>query len=339
MKLSVDRKALSDATKAAARFLPSMAHIEVLRHLELEAHSNQLMVSATNLDSGRTVEVEADIETDGRILVPATFAQIAAKARGKVTLEATIGDVSISDGKSKWKLQLGKIEDYPEVSTGDSEPVEIESWSHIQHIAGFAGLKDNREHLQGVFFGDGMAVATDSYSIAWCDTSDTPEALVPAYAIKSLTGNVGSIGFTDRHATAVLEDGVWWSRLGPVEKFPKWRKLVDGFKPITEIQVATEVLDAALARALLVGERDHVVWLEIGDGITVFRTHSGETTFEEHVPADIDGVPVKMAFNPPRLRGIIAPVEKATLTIETPTRMLRVSGDGWFEAGLMPVRT
>lgn len=335
MKLSADRKALSDAAKDAAKFLPRMSHLAVLEHLHLEAHSNQLMVSATNLSAGRTVEVEADIETDGRILVPANFAQIAAKAQGPtLTLEATIGDVSISDGVSKWKLQLGQIEDYPNIDPAHKTEAEVDSWQHIRAVASAAG--GTKPELQGVHFGDGFACATDSYRMAWTEM-EAPEALVPAYAIRSLDTNVSALRIGERHVSAVLEDGIWWSRRID-GKFPNWQRLIPTDPPVAAT-VSTEALTDALARAAIISpiiskgsNRWQVVALEVGDGITV---RSGDD-FSEIVEADTDGE-MTAYFNVGYLTDAFTPVDKATLRLTDEYKPLLIES-GWLNALIMPIR-
>lgn len=336
MKLSVDRKALADAARAASKFLPTIHHIAALQHLEIEAHSNQLMVSATNLEAGRTVEVEADIETDGRILAPVNFAQIAAGAQGStLELSATESNLSISDGASKWRLQLGNVDDYPETSPDVDEETDVESWQRIRAVATAAGKKSDRPILQGVHFGDGYAVATDSYRIAWTEF-DAPEALVPSAAIRSLDVPVETLGFGTRHVTAKVEDGFWWSRVID-GSFPNWQDLVKRHDVNTTVVVSAEALDDAVKRSLFVAESHIPVILTVGDGIEVSRKVQGDVAYTEIVEADVDGEDMRIAFNPSYLRDMIEPVEKVTITLDDPAKFARIDG-GWWKAGLMPVR-
>lgn len=335
MKLSVDRKELADATKAAAKFLPRMSHLAALEHLHIEAHSNQLMVSATNLDAGRTVEVEADISEEGRILVPATFAQIAAKAQGKsISIEVT-DKVSVSDGASHWKLDLGQIEDYPEFSRDTDGEAEIESWARIQAVATHASRSD-RPALEGVRFGDGFAAATDNYRLAWT-ACDAPEALIPAYAIQNVDA-VRTLRVGQKHAAAVLSDGLWWSRLIDA-KFPDWQRLKSGLTPEVSAVVVSEVLTEALQRASIVAPeagkklKGRLITLEVGDGITV---KAGDS-YSETIEADTDGE-IEASFNISYLVDALAPVEKATLRFTDAFKPLLVES-GWWNALIMPVRS
>jgi DNA polymerase III sliding clamp (beta) subunit (PCNA family) len=337
VKLSIDRKALSDAARAASKFLPTIHHITALQHLEIEAHSNQLMVSATNLDSGRTVEVEADIELDGRVLVPQNFAQIAAKAQGDtLTLEAS-DSLEVSDGVSRWKLALGNIEDYPQPPDVSGDAVDIVSWSHIQAVATAAGTKNDRPILTGVHFGDGYAAATDSYRLAWTPI-EAPEALIPAYAIRSLETEVSKLRISERHAAATIGDGLWWSRLID-GSFVDWQRLWKKLNPTVEATVSTEALTDAVRRAGIVApvltkgsDRWHTVTLEVGDGITV---KSGDD-FTELVEADVSGE-ITANFNVGYLVDALAPVDKATLRFTDEYKPLLIESD-WWNALIMPIR-
>lgn len=335
MKVSVEKKALADAAKAAAKFLPRVSHMAVLEHLELEAHSNQLMISATNLDAGRTVEVEADIEIDGRVLVPESFAKIVSAAGERLSLSVGDSKLTVTDGASTWRLPLGEIEDYPNPPSTDGDSYEIASWRHIQAVA-TAARKNDRPALQAVHFGDGFAAATDSYRLAWTEC-DAPEALVPAYAIRNLDAEVGSLKIGDRHASATLENGLWWTRLID-GSFPKWQTLIP---PDPQIQAtfSTEALSDALRRASFVAPeagkqlKGKLVTLEFGDGITV---RSGDD-FTETVEADTEGT-LEITFNISYLLDALDPVDKATFKLTDQFKPGLIESD-WWNALIMPVRT
>lgn len=74
VKVVVDRKALADATRAVGKFLPRLSSIPVLNHFLVEAHSGIIAITAHDHESGRRVELEAEVEGAGDILVPAAFA-------------------------------------------------------------------------------------------------------------------------------------------------------------------------------------------------------------------------------------------------------------------------
>ncbi|MFP3915904.1 MAG: hypothetical protein ACLFWM_13580, partial [Actinomycetota bacterium] len=101
MKATIPRKELAEATKAAGKFLPRLHHIASLAHYLVEAHSGIVAVTATDLEAGRRVEVEADVETEGDVLVPGALSQIVASGLGdEVSLSATDENLTVKTGRT-----------------------------------------------------------------------------------------------------------------------------------------------------------------------------------------------------------------------------------------------
>jgi DNA polymerase-3 subunit beta len=343
VKLTVDRKELADAAKAVAKFLPRTTHLQSVSHIHIEAHSGIIALTATDLESGRRIEVEASVKEEGAALVPASLASVAGGASDdEVTLSTTKTHLKV-DGSSSWKLALGRVEDYPvlpDESGGDKVPVD--NWGHIRSVATAANPSHPKPYLQGVRLEDGVAAATDSYRLAYADfTSETdhPPTLIPARAINSLPDEVTALHIGDRAVRATLDDGAWWTRVIDAP-FPNWRKLIEG-EPTSTVKLDSEALSEALRRASLVflGNEIPVLFTVTDYGLQLTRKHNGETVFSEDLVCSVEGdQELSIAFNIPYLRSMIDPAEHLVLGFDGPQRPVAIDGDGWWNAVLMPVR-
>ncbi len=351
MKLTADRKALADAAKAVARFLPT--HIDAamgIAQIHLEAHSGIVALTATDLQAGRRIEVEATVEGEGEVLVGDRLPAVLAGATGEIVeLSSTKTNLAVASDASSWRLPLGNVDDYPKVEIeSETDKVPVDDWERVRAVARIAdALRSPRpESLKGVLFEEGTAVATDSYRLAHITFSSDTEhqlALIPAYAIASLDAEVTAIHLGERTVHADTDDGAWWSRLIEAGGYPKWRNLADpGATALATIKVDSSDLTEVIRRAMLIGDPDIPLWLEfLGHGIKVLRKLGGEIAFSETVTAGLQGetgldpVAVSAKF----LRSMIDPVGRVRIGIVDSFKPLRISGDSWWSGIMMPVRT
>lgn len=349
MKLTIDRRGFADALKKASKFLPRHMALPAVQNFHLDAHSGIVVLTATNLDAGIRVELDAKIEEQGTILVAPSLARVVAGSKAeRIQLAASDTHLTISAGPSTWKLPLHTpLEDYPVTEPAVSgEKLPIENWDHIRAVATIAHKPDqSRPVLEGVLFSEGRAVATDNYRLAHVQASSVsehPEALVPAVAILAIEEEITAVEISDRHLYARTGDGAFWTRL--IEgKFPAWRNLAKGFTSNTKVKVGASELADAVARSGLVADDHLPLFLEAeADGLVRVRltgATEGEVIFDEALACATEGdMGVKIAFNPTYLRSVLAPITSATLEFHDPGRMAKVTGDGWWEAWIMSVR-
>lgn len=345
MRVTVDRAALADATKKAGKFLPRMANIPVLGHYLVEAHSGILAVTAFDMEAGRRVEVEAQVQVEGDVLIPPALAKVVAGSKAdKVTLDADDTEVTIEAGKARAKLRLGRRDDYPEgfePGFGDAVEVPVKHWERIRSVCIAASRDTPRPVLMGVKLEGGLAVATDSYRLAWAeftDVEDHPEVVVPARAVQALDADVKALYVGDRNVKAKLTDGAWWVR--PIEgAFPKWRSLLSDDEGAISVTVDCEELSAAVKRATGAVEPNHVALSPDGREVQVIARHQDKGEYIEDIPAKIDGDRIDVAFNPSYLLDAMSQTEQITLRIFDQTGPVLVEGESWWRGLIMPVRT
>ena len=351
MKLTADRRPLADAAKAVSRFLPT--HIDAglpFAQIHVEAHSGIVALTATDLTSGRRIEVEANVAGEGEVLVGDRFPAVLAGAIGDtVELSTTTTNLSIASDASSWRLPLGDPGDYPKIEVeSDTDKVSVDDWERVRAVAKIADVPKSprTEGLKGAVFEAGVIAATDSYRLAHATFSSDAShqlALVPGDAMVGLDAEVTALHFGERTVHADVDDGAWWSRLIDPSGYPKWQKLIDG---ITEaratIKLDSSDLTEAIRRAMLIGEPDIPLWLEfLGHGVKVFRKLGGEVVFSETIvgrfegEAGLDPVAVNAVF----LRSMIESVARVEIGMVDSFKPIRIRGDSWWAGVLMPVRT
>src|SRR5579863_10765268 len=94
MKLTCTRRALSNALAAVIRATTRRATLPILNHLLLEAEHGQARLSATDLEITIISRLEARVEEDGNIAVPAQALSTLVKTlpSGDITLSQKAED-------------------------------------------------------------------------------------------------------------------------------------------------------------------------------------------------------------------------------------------------------
>lgn len=344
MKVNVDRKALADATKAAGKFLGARLAIPALNHFLVEAHSGMLAITATDHEAGRRVEIEAEVEDEGDILVPPSLAKIVSGSNASnVSIRTDESEAVLTVGKARAKLRLGRRDDYPDAEPDETGAAEIpvSNWSHLKQVCVAASTDQTRPVYAGVQIANGTAAATDTYRLAWVDVAEGvehPEALIPARAIQALDANVEKLYVTDRHVKAKLEDGAWWTRR--IEgTYAKWRNLLPKEDQIvTRVTFDSDLIVSAVKRAVgALGP--HFVRISIHDGeVEVKATMQDQGEYSEVIAAKTEGDSLVAHFNPAFLIDAFGATEVATMALIDDVRPALITS-AWWAYLLMPVRT
>ena len=329
-----DAAGLRSAINAAKAGIGRQTHIPALAHV----HITPTAVTGTDLN----VTIAADTGRTGELAVLAdpTFLLAALKgATGAVTIEVDGGDATLKVGERVVNWRPVPIDDWPRLDTVDGDgTVDLGDAAHVIYAA---SRDQSRPILTTVAFGEGHAVATDSYRLSVVPIGyDGPVRLVPATALAvAAKRDVTAVTFSDRGCrldgdgiaiTARLIDGA----------YPNWAQLV----PTTFDYGATFDRDAA--RAVL----DAMSWAEtvrvtIAADVLSFRAvdigHGREQS--ETIPADTTGGDLTVAFNVTFLDDAFAAcgdmVQLDAVDSLKPTRITTADVDDGRLELLMPVRS
>ncbi len=160
MKLTVDRKILSEAAKSVAKATSVRSTLPVLGHILLTADENGLKLSATDLEVGIQQLIPAEVSEEGSTTVPAkTFVDLIGVSGNGEKVKMQL----LKKGRTL-KLQFGKMTskingldpaDFPLMGSIEGEGVEFDVETLRDSIAKtvFSASKDQaRATLTGVIF-------------------------------------------------------------------------------------------------------------------------------------------------------------------------------------------
>jgi len=373
VRFRVEHDTLAEAVAWAARTLPTRPSLPMLAGLMIESRPAGLTLSSFDYEVSARVEIPAQVEDGGRVLVSGRLLADIARALPTQPVEITVegSRAEVRCGRSTFVLPTLPVEDYPTLpsmptTSGTVPGATFATAVHQVTIA--AGRDDTLPTLTGVrveIVNDLVTLAaTDRYRLAVREFSWSPEqpgleatALVPARTLaetsKSLAGceivqlalasggvGEGLIGFEGdgRRTTSRLLDG----------EFPKYRALLPT-ESATLASVDTATLVEAVKRVALVADRGTPIRLAFKDSEVVLRAGTGdEAQAEDQVECGVDGDAIEIAFNPTYLleglAAIDAPVAK--LSFINATRPAVLYGAASLEADmeqnyrylLMPVR-
>ncbi|MFC5665803.1 DNA polymerase III subunit beta [Kitasatospora misakiensis] len=373
MKFRVERDVLAEAVAWAARSLPARPPVPVLAGLLLTAQDGSLALSGFDYEVSARVELEADIEEAGTVLVSGRLLNDISRNLPNRPVEiSTDGQrVSVVCGSSRFTLPTLPVDEYPALPQMPTATGTVSGdvfASAVSQAAVAAGRDDTLPVLTGVrveIEGDRITLAaTDRYRFAVRELLWKPEqsdisavALVPAKTLQDIAKSLGSgdsvsialssggageglIGFegAGRRTTTRLLEG----------EFPKYRSLFPTeFNAIAAIQ--TQPFLEALKRVSLVAERNTPVRLNFEEGVLTLEAGSGDDAqATERIDASLEGDAISIAFNPGYLEEGLKAIDSAyaQLSFTTPTKPALLSGkaavdaeaDEAYQYLIMPVR-
>src|SRR5690349_19019344 len=105
MKFTITRESLQQGLGAVAGSIPTRSTLPVLSNILIEAEDGVVRMSGTDLDTGVSVRVPAEVAEPGAITAPAKKLQeIARELPGSVEITTQGDSISITSGRTRFKL-------------------------------------------------------------------------------------------------------------------------------------------------------------------------------------------------------------------------------------------
>ncbi|MEO9246927.1 DNA polymerase III subunit beta [Citricoccus nitrophenolicus] len=323
MKFTVERDILTDAVSWTARSLSPRPPVPVLSGLLITAEDQLVSIASFDYETSAQLEIEADIETPGKILVSGRLLNdiVRSLPAAPVTVETDGTKVILTCRNSRFALATMPVEDYPSLPEMPeiAGTVDGEAFAHaVAQVTVAASRDDTLPILTAVKLeieGDRITfLATDRYRLAmkelnWspADPSISTSLLVKSKTLtevaKSLSGGgelqlrlpkesapSDLVGFASggRRTTSLLVDG----------EYPKIRALFPESSPIHAV-VPTGSLVEAVRRVALVAERNTAVRMVFSDGQVTLDAGAGDdASANELLDAGLEGDEITVAFNP-----------------------------------------
>ena len=329
--------------------------------------SDQITVSATDLEVGLTGHYPAQVQAEGGLTLgaKALYDIVRALPEAEVTLERTGNQqVELSCGKVKYSLNGMSADSYPALPTFDDVSfftIDPAAFKDMLERTLYAVSTDtSRYNLTGVYFealaeGSGLRmVATDGHRLAMAErtTEDRPAmkdgVIIPRKGLQELRkiledGDLpGRLGFVENSAIFEKGDLVLTMRLVD-GRFPDYQQVIPQTHTRTVRASRTAFTQALKRTSLLAPDKAQGVELQLDGGVLSLVAKNPDLgTAKEDIDVSYDGEPLKIGFNFRYLLDVLASLSedevKLLLTDELSPGMLRGAGSEGHRAVVMPMR-
>ena len=323
MKVTIEQSKLVDVINWVSRSLSSRPIQTALLGIVLEADQNKIYLSSTDHETASRANVEADVATPGKVLVPGKLlADIARSLPNKpVTIQLDGTRVLVNAGTAKFTLPILPINEYPNLPDMPEVlgTLDTETFSHaISQVGTAAGKDESLLSLTGIHIevkGDNITMAaTDRYRLAVRELNFNPArpnteavALIRSRTLlettKALT-NTKNINLAlapatsnDRLAGFQTESKTTTTRLLD-GTFPPYRHLIPQESLTTTIIEVAPFLDAVRRVALVTDKTIPLKLTFTGNSLTLEAGGGDEAQANEIFETQKTGEDLSIAFNP-----------------------------------------
>jgi DNA polymerase-3 subunit beta len=361
MKLTCQQADLAHALGMASRAISSRATLPILANLLLEAKPGApgtLTLSGTNLEIGIIARMEAEVETGGKLTLPAgLFTEfIKSQPAGTITIEVGEGETKACvTGKLSRASIIGlDAAEYPSIPTADelsAEPFLLDAATLREIVANvaFAAANDeSRPALTGVWTqveeGTLTCVAVDAFRLAKRLVQLTGEAipqvhfLVPAHSLKELAHILPDdeeltveVILTERRNQVLFHT----SQVDLVSRlvdaaYPPWEQVIPKNSSTCAVVETAELRAAIKSAQLFARESSNILQVQVRPAVEDEKT--GHIQIEavsqdlgdsiSVLDATVTGPQVDIRFNVKYVAEVLAAIatEKTTLEVSSPAR-------------------
>lgn len=373
MKFQVDRDAMADAVTWASRTLPSKSTQPLLTGLHLSADKSNLVLSGSDADVSGQVNLNADVEQPGTVLVPGRLLADITKSlpSAKIEFELKNNQVNITCGRSSFTIPTMPVAEYPPLPEMPDLSGSISGSDFAAAISQVATAASRDETLPA-FTGikidvEGSLItlaATDRYRLAvreinWnpVSTSVSTHTLIPARFLHESTKSLAtsesiSLAFAagNEGLFGIEGNGRKTTCRVLAADFPPYRTLLPN-ESTSIAQVKTSDLIDSVKRVALVLDREAPIKITFkqNEAVVFGGGGSGElAAAQETIEATNNGEEISIAFNHQFLLDGLHAIDSAVsvIAMTTPIRPAVITGtnemggdsDDSFKYLLMPIR-
>ena len=376
MRVVCNIDAFSKKLALVSRGVSARSAIQLLGGILLEADGESVRLSATDMEISIQTSSPAEVEEDGRVVIPARIFNdiVRSLPKGQFTLEhdTSAGTVRLSAGENEYTIRAYAAEDFPQLPKFEEESsfamlgnVLVET---VEKVSKSYSRDETRPVLTGILisFEESRVrmVTTDSYRLSIKETElattfdDSREAIVPARAMQEVGRIFSGVGeeqigvsLSENQALFRIGDVLLGSRLID-GNFPEYKRLL----PTTferEISVDREELMGTLRRVNLFAQRQTPpvpVSLSFSEGAVEVIVKNGEIGEAHEKLAASSEDDFHISFNPGYLLDGVTAVDSENVVFRLneslkPGLIVPASEDGNGDGGepdflylIMPMR-
>ena len=346
MKLTIDRADLMRALSHVQSVVERRNTIPILSNVRMDAKDGMLTLTATDMDLEINESVAAGVEAEGSTTVPAhTFHDIVRKlsddTKVELALEPGGGMMTVTAGRSKFKLSCLPVADFPELGSGDMDVTFQIAAADLRELIDrtrFAMSNDEtRYYLNGAYFHAADAsgvhvlrtVATDGHRLAQHEmplpegAANMPGVIIPRKTVAEIRKLVEeaaapiTIEISENKIRFAFDHIVMTSKLID-GTFPDYQKVIpQGNDKIVEVN--PKIFTSAIDRVSTISnEKTRAVKLAIdGNTMTLSAQSPDSGSATEDIEISNDNTALEIGFNSKYLLDITAQIgsERCRITL------------------------
>ena len=370
-KVTVEKSTFAESLAIVGRAVASGPHLPVLANVLIESDNGQLRLAATDLTLGVAVWMDARLDGQIALTLPAKTLTDIVNSLGDSQVQFSINgkpEAAIKSGTFKGVvrgIEASEFPAIPEYNLDNAVILEASLLKEMIQATAFAASTDQaRPVLEGVqlsLIGNTLAMAaTDGFRLAVKKaalpvTVSSQQVIIPASSLKE-TVRVLSATKPDQVQLLVPQKGSQVVlRAGNVQlisqlidgRFPDYQMIVPKSYKTRTVLVTADLLKACKQAAIIAREGGNVIQLRLTPGEeqtgkVIVLAESGDTGESEvELPATITGPEMTIAFNVKFLQDGLEAIRTKNVVIETNTHktpaVIRPAGEEEYLYILMPM--
>lgn len=320
MKVRVEREAILPLLNLVVGVVEKRQTLPVLANLLIQASAGKLTCTGTDMEVELTGYLEAEIEAEGEITVPARKLLDICRALpdgSSIKFELKEDKMSVSSGRSRFTLSTLPAQEFPNSEQLDSLTewdFEEGAFNELLNATAFAmAHQDVRYYLNGLLleFQNGLlrAVATDGHRLALADLTaagletDARQVIVPRKGvlelIRMLSGDAEMVKLAlGRSHVRLQKDGLRLTSKLIDGRFPDYEAVIPvGNDKAVEVD-RIQLREALQRAAILSNEKYRGVRLEFESGkIRIIAHNPQQEEAVDEVEAEHEVNSLSMGFN------------------------------------------
>jgi len=333
--------------------------IPVLDNFLFELNNNSLKITASDLETTMTADVQVESSDSGRFLLPARLLVDTVKALPTQPLTFAInegsGTMDIVSETGKYSFAFADAEDYP-------NPVEMEEASSINIPAGVltdaigktifaAGSDELRPTMTGILFefspGGLNFVATDAHKLVKYERNDLKadaetQFIVPKKPLQILKNYIAGgnddviVTYDDRNVKFNFDNIQLLSRLINGQ-YPNYRAVIPTENPNVMLVDRNQFLDVAKRIAIFASKATHLIRLDIAG--SELKVSAEDLDFsnkaEERLTCNYQGDDIAIGFNSKFLIEMLSNLDsdEISLNMSVPSKAALIHPQDGLEDG------
>jgi DNA polymerase-3 subunit beta len=339
MKFIVSSSYLLKQLQVLGSVINSSNTLPILDNFLFELNQNNLVVSASDLETTMSTTIDIDSKNQGSVAIPAKLLLEILKTFPEQPLTFTVEDnntIEISSNSGKYALAYASGEEFPKALVLDNPsftlvPAEVLATAISKTIFA-AGNDDLRPVMSGVFFQfspEGLIfVATDAHKLVKYSRTDVKASQVadfimpkkPLTILKGILGTSDSdvkIEYNDSNAVFSFDNYMLVCRLID-GKYPNYEAVIPKENPNKLLIDRTQFLNSVRRVAIFSNKTTHQIRLKIAG--TELNISAEDIDYsnkaEERLTCDYQGDDMQIGFNSRFLTEMLTNLQSDDIQLE-----------------------